>query len=104
MEAFHVTSFIIAVFICPVGFVAGAVGSAVLFIRRDKTMSWINDKVERFRQMPNPYLSLHITAKFLFGVGLGLLLATCLPIWTGWIFIVVALVISIPSARIILRK
>jgi len=104
MEAFHVTSFIIAVFICPIGFVVGAVGSIVLFIRRDKTMSWINDRVEKFRQMPNPYFSLHITGKSLCGVGVGLLLATWLPIWTGWIFIIVALVISIPSARIVLRK
>jgi len=67
-------------------------------------MSWINDKVEKFRRVPNPYFSLHITAKFLCGLGLGILLATWLPIWTGWIFIVVALVISIPSARIVLRK
>ena len=37
-------------------------------------MSWISDKAEKFRQVPNPYLSLHITGKFLFGVGLGVLL------------------------------
>jgi len=67
-------------------------------------MSWISDKAEKFRQMPNPYLSLHITGKFLFGVGLGVLLATWLPIWTGWIFIIAALVIAIPSTRIILGK
>jgi len=78
MEGFHVTSFIIAVFICPVGFVVGAAGSVVLFVRRDKTMSWINDKVEKFRQVPNPYFCLHITGRLLFGVGLGLLLATWL--------------------------
>lgn len=104
MEGLHVTFFIVAVFICPTGFVVGAAGSAVLFIRRDETMSWINDKVEKFRQVPNPYFLLHIAARFLFGVGLGLLLATWLPIWTGWIFIIVALVISVPSARIVLRK
>ena len=67
-------------------------------------MSCISDKIKKFRQMPNPYFALHITAKFLFGVGLGVLLATWLPIWTGWIFIIVALVIAIPSARIILSK
>lgn len=104
MEGLHVTSFIVAIFICPTGFVVGAAGSAVLFIRRDKTMSWINDKVDKFRQVPNPYFFLHITGRFLFGVGLGLLLATWLPIWTGWIFVIVALVISVPSARIVLRK
>ncbi len=67
-------------------------------------MSWIGDKIQRFRQMPNPYFTLHITAKFVFGVGLGVLLATWLPIWTGWIFIILALLIAIPSARIVLGK
>ena len=67
-------------------------------------MSWLGDKTEKFRQMPNPYFSMHITAKFLFGVGLGLLLAIWLPIWTGWIFILAALLIAIPSVRIILGK
>ena len=65
-------------------------------------MSWISDKTRKFRRIPNPYFALHIASRFLFGVGLGLLLATWLPIWTGWIFVIVALVISIPSARIIL--
>ena len=65
-------------------------------------MSWIGDMTERFRDVPNPYFSMHITGKFLFGVGLGVLLATWLPVWTGWIFIVAALLIAIPSARIVL--
>ena len=67
-------------------------------------MGWFGDKAERFRQVPNPYLSMHITGKFLFGVGLGLLLAIWLPVWTSWIFIVAALLIAIPSVRIILGK
>lgn len=67
-------------------------------------MSWISDKMERFRGIPNPYFTMHITGKFLFGVGLGVLLATWLPVWTGWVFIVVALLIAIPSAGLLLRK
>lgn len=67
-------------------------------------MSWIGNKMEKLRGVPNSYFTLHITGKFLFGVGLGVLLATWLPIWTGWIFIGVALLIAIPSARIVLRK
>ena len=67
-------------------------------------MNWLGDKTEKFRQMPNPYFSMHITGKFLFGVGLGVLLAIWLPIWTGWIFIVAALLIAIPSARIVFSK
>jgi len=65
-------------------------------------MSWLGDKTEKFRGVPNPYFSMHITGKFLFGVGLGLLLAIWLPVWTGWVFIVAALLIGIPSARIVL--
>ena len=67
-------------------------------------MSWFGNKVEKFRQVPNLYFSLHITAKFLAGVGIGVLLATWLPIWTWWIFIVVGVIIAIPSARIILTR
>ena len=67
-------------------------------------MGWFGDKTKRFRQVPNPYFSMHITAKFLFGVGLGLLLAIWLPIWTGWIFIAISLLIAIPSVRIVLGK
>jgi len=67
-------------------------------------MSWISDKIEKFRQIPNPYFTMHVTGKFLFGVGLGVILASWLPIWTSWIFIIVALVIAIPGARIVLRK
>ena len=67
-------------------------------------MGWYSNKVAKFRQVPDPYFSLHITAKFLAGVGIGVLLATCLPVWTWWIFIVVALIIAIPSARIVLSK
>jgi hypothetical protein len=67
-------------------------------------MTWIGNKTEKFRQVPNPYFSMHITAKFLSGLGLGVLLATWLPVWTGWVFIAVALLIAIPSARIVLGK
>jgi len=47
---------------------------------------------------------MHITGKVLFGVGLGVLLATWLPIWTGWVFIIAALLIAIPSVKIVLGK
>jgi len=67
-------------------------------------MSWISDRIKKFRQMSNPYFTLHITAKFLFGVGLGLLLAYWLPMWIGWIFVIASLVTVIPSTRIILGK
>ncbi len=67
-------------------------------------MSWISSKIEKFRQLPTPYIILHVMSRFVGGVGLGVLLATWLPIWTGWLFIGVAAVIVIPSARILLSK
>jgi len=67
-------------------------------------MSWIDDKIEKFRMVKNPYFTMHITGKFLFGVRLGVLLAIWLPIWTGWIFITAALLIAIPSVRVVLEK
>ena len=67
-------------------------------------MSWISERIEKFRQMPTPYLYLHITAKVLGGLGLGVLLATWLPTWTWWIFIILAVLISIPSTIMVLRK
>ncbi len=67
-------------------------------------MGWFGGKTKRIRQVPNPYFSMHITAKILFGVGLGLLLAIWLPVWTGWIFIAISLLIAIPSVRIVLGK
>ena len=67
-------------------------------------MGWFSNKVAKFRQVPDPYFSLHVTAKFLVGVGIGVLLANWMPVWTWWIFFVVALLIAIPSVRIILSK
>ena len=34
MEAFHIAFFIIAIFIAPLGFLVGAVGAAVLFVKK----------------------------------------------------------------------
>ena len=67
-------------------------------------MNWMGNKIEKFRQVPNPYFSMHIAAKFLSGLGLGVLLAAWLPVWVGWVFIVAALLIAIPSARIVLGE
>ena len=67
-------------------------------------MGWFSNMVDKFRQVPDPYFSLHVTAKSLAGVGIGVLLAAWLPVWTGWIFIGVALLIAVPSARIVLTR
>ncbi|MFC1860687.1 hypothetical protein ACFLYL_00175 [Chloroflexota bacterium] len=59
-------------------------------------MGCYSDKVEKLRKLPNPYPLLYVTTKVLGGIGIGILLATWLPGWTWWIFIVVACVIAIP--------
>ena len=58
--------------------------------------SWYDKRIEKLRQLSKCHLLLFITVKFLAGVAIGLLLAMWLPIWTWWIFLVVALVIAIP--------
>jgi len=53
--------------------------------------------INRFRKLSTPILTLHITAKFVFGVGLGVLLANYLSGF-GWWIILLALIIGIPGA------
>lgn len=57
--------------------------------------------VNRFRELPKPILTLHIAAKFVFGVGLGVLLADYLSGFAWWI-ILLALIMSIPGGYKIL--
>ena len=59
-------------------------------------VSWYDKKIEKLRQLPKYQLLLFIAVKFLAGVAIGLLLAIWLPVWTWWIFLVVAVVIAIP--------
>jgi F0F1-type ATP synthase assembly protein I len=53
-----------------------------------------------FKQLPNTLLTTHIVAKFLFGVGIGILLCEYTNFnraAAGWGLIVVALIVAIPS-------
>ncbi|NQS90719.1 hypothetical protein HQ584_13130 [Patescibacteria group bacterium] len=64
--------------------------------------------VEKFRKLPASIIILHISGKFLFGVGLGALLAIYLyrcnwQLW-GWVIIVIAVLIQIPGAYKVLKK
>ena len=67
-------------------------------------MSWYGDKIEKLKNLPNPYAFLYVTAKVLGGVGIGVLLANWLSVWTWWIFIVIACVIAIPVVWKLLSK
>ena len=56
--------------------------------------------LEAMKSLPTGLLTLHIIAKFLFGMGLGMLLVHYYDVpaaWTGRILVVVAVVIAIPS-------
>ncbi len=59
-------------------------------------MGWYGNKIEKLKNLPNPYVLLYVTAKVLGGVGIGVLLANWLATWTWWIFVVIACVIAIP--------
>ncbi len=55
---------------------------------------------DSFRQLPTVFIFLIITAKFLFGVGLGVLLAKQLKSY-GWWLIIISIVIGLPGAYLL---
>lgn len=70
-------------------------------------MSWLDEKCEKFRKLPLWLFSMHIFAKFLFGVGLGLLLAyyfapDCACV--GWLVVLASIILSIPGIVAISKK
>ena len=71
-------------------------------------MSWFTKKFEKFRKLPPRPMFTHVLSKFVFGVGLGILLAFYLPKFNwqllGWLLIVLSIIIAIPSLRIILKR
>ena len=67
-------------------------------------MGHYSDRIEKLRNLPNPYALLYITAKVLGGVGIGVLLANWLPTWTWWVFMIIGCVIALPVVWRILSK
>ncbi len=66
----------------------------------------IVENIEKMAKLPVPLLAAHMFGKFLFGLGLGILLAGAIDLnWKQWgaTFIVLSVVVSIPSGRRILR-
>lgn len=71
-------------------------------------MSWFTKKFEKFRRLPLLLMFTHVLGKFVFGVGLGVLLAFYLPkfnwqLW-GWLLIVLSIIIAVPSLIGILKE
>ncbi len=71
-------------------------------------MGWFANKFEKFRKLPPRLMAMHVLSKFVFGVGLGILLVSFLPCcnWqlVGWLIIVISIIIAIPSVMIILKR
>ncbi len=67
-------------------------------------MGWFKQQLDSFRQAPGLQVYLQITAKFVAGIGIGLLLAGCIPVWTWWIFLVASLIMSVPMVVFLVRK
>ncbi len=67
-------------------------------------MGRYGDKIEKLKRLQNPYAFLYITAKFLGGVGIGVLLANWLSTWTWWIFFVIACVMAVPIVWKLFRR
>jgi len=59
-------------------------------------MSWYSDNVDNLTRLSKFYFVSYVMAKVIGGIGVGLLLATWLPVWTWCIFIAVAVIIAIP--------
>lgn len=63
---------------------------------------------KKFFRLPKPVIYVHIFAKFIFGIGLGALLATYYQgldwqTW-GWVLIILSIALAIPGAYGILKK
>jgi len=67
-------------------------------------MGWYKNKFDKLKQLSNPQLFLFIGAKVIGGLSIGVLLATWLPTWTWWIFMVIAVIIAIPVYGKLLGK
>lgn len=70
-------------------------------------MGWIAKNLDTMRKLPDRLLIAHMFAKFLSGLGIGIILAGKLDFnWRLWgtVFIVLSVAVSVPSGRIILRK
>jgi len=67
----------------------------------------IAQNIEKMGKLPVPLLAAHVFGKFLLGFGVGIVLGGALGFnWKVWgpLFIVLSVVVSIPSSRRILKE
>lgn len=70
-------------------------------------MGRIVENIEKMGKLPVPLLAAHMLGKFFLGLGLGILLVGTMNFnWKLWgpVFIVLSVLVSIPSSRRILKK
>lgn len=70
-------------------------------------MGRIAKNIEKMGGLPVPLLAAHMLGKFLFGFGAGIILGGILGLnWKVWgpLFIVLSVVVSIPSSRRLLKE
>lgn len=71
-------------------------------------MGWYAEKLDKFWGLPKPLIYAHISAKIVFGIGLGILLATYFQghdwLLYGWLLIVLSLIVAIPSTYSLFKK
>ena len=59
--------------------------------------------IDKVRGLPTPILVLFIASKLIIGVGLGVLLASCIA-GLGWWIVIVGVLMSVPGALKIFSK
>ncbi|MFC1977899.1 hypothetical protein ACFLWS_06530 [Chloroflexota bacterium] len=67
-------------------------------------MNWFSELLQRFREVSDTYFLMGIASRFFLGAGLGVLFSNWLPIWTGWIFVIVAVLLVTPTIIVTLRQ
>ena len=69
---------------------------------------WLREMFGRFLKLPKHLIFMHIFAKLLFGLGLGMFLAGYFPLnnWQAWglALMGLAILVSLPGAYMLMKK
>ncbi|MBT3456098.1 hypothetical protein HN446_03485 [bacterium] len=68
---------------------------------------WFEKNMQKFFKLPRHLIFAHIFCKFIFGIGLGMILGhyfSCCDLTTGWILIILSIAGAIPSTYKMLKK